>query len=293
MHAGSFREIVGSSKAALVVQGGGMRGTYSIAALAAMQSAGLTEYFTDIYGTSAGALNGAYFIAGQAEEGVGIYVDHLSNKRFINKLRLRRIIDIDYLVDDVLTHRVPLDIAAVCQSSTRLHVGLTSASTGQLVWESNDGRWPLLETLRATAALPIVFGREVEIGQDRYVDGGVSVKLPLLAAVEAGHENVVVVLTRALGYKVSEVNPLITRLTRLAAGFKGHSPAIVNALGVTDPTFPRALQLLRHGDPEEAGPTIWTVAPSAAIAGRLTANRAILERTAALGRADVREALGL
>jgi len=40
--------------------------------------------------------------------------------------------DIDFLVDQVLTHRVPLNVGEVEASDITLHIGLTSASTGQL-----------------------------------------------------------------------------------------------------------------------------------------------------------------
>jgi predicted acylesterase/phospholipase RssA len=69
---------------ALVVQGGGMRGVYSMAALAALSEAGHRDAFDVIVGSSAGAINAAYFLAGQADEAVDLYVDQLSNRNFVS-----------------------------------------------------------------------------------------------------------------------------------------------------------------------------------------------------------------
>ena len=54
----------------LVVQGGGMRGVYSMAVLAAFEEMGWTRCFDHVAGASAGAMNGAHFITGQAGYGV-------------------------------------------------------------------------------------------------------------------------------------------------------------------------------------------------------------------------------
>ena len=54
----------------LVVQGGGMRGVYSMAVLAAFEEMGWTRCFDHVAGASAGAMNGAHFITGQARYGV-------------------------------------------------------------------------------------------------------------------------------------------------------------------------------------------------------------------------------
>ncbi|HEX4774044.1 MAG TPA: patatin-like phospholipase family protein [Candidatus Saccharimonadales bacterium] len=47
----------------LVVQGGGMRGVYSCAALTTLLEYGFESTFEHVIGSSAGALNGAYFLS--------------------------------------------------------------------------------------------------------------------------------------------------------------------------------------------------------------------------------------
>src|SRR6476646_10351166 len=79
----------------LVVQGGGMRGVYSMAVLAAFEEMGWTRCFDHVAGASAGAMNGAHFITGQARYGVETYIDYLSKRRFIDVFRMKKLVDVD------------------------------------------------------------------------------------------------------------------------------------------------------------------------------------------------------
>ena len=49
----------------LVVQGGGMRGVVSGGGLTALHDLGMRDLFDATYGSSAGAMNLTYFLAGQ------------------------------------------------------------------------------------------------------------------------------------------------------------------------------------------------------------------------------------
>jgi predicted patatin/cPLA2 family phospholipase len=278
--------LAGEEPVALVAQGGGMRGTYSIAALAALEQEGFTGRFADLYGTSAGALNSAYFVAGQAAAGVDIYVDYLSNERFINLRRVRRIIDIDYLIDEVLRKSVRLKTDRVEALPCRLHVGLTSVTTGLLDWVDVDRDTDIFEVMRATAALPVVFGREISVGGDRYVDGGLLAPVPLQRALRDGYKNLVVVLTRPPEFVPQPPNALTGALIRIAARCQRHSRQVVSLLGGQMAHLGEELAIIRTADFATNGLRIWTVAPSADIAARLTRDRAILEQTASIGRAD-------
>jgi hypothetical protein len=105
----------------LVVQGGGMRGVYSMAVLAAFEEMGWTRCFDHVAGASAGAMNGAHFITGQARYGVETYIDHLSNRKFIDFFRLRKLVDLDYMIDDLVRHVRPFNLPALLEASTVAH----------------------------------------------------------------------------------------------------------------------------------------------------------------------------
>ena len=124
-----------NNKRALVIQGGGMRGIYSAGAMTALAELGLADSFSHIYASSSGAINGAYLLAGQSHLIISGYAEHLNRQSpFIRYWRLTKIVDIDYLVDKVLMHsKFPLDVQAVIESSTTLHILLTEFKTAKTV----------------------------------------------------------------------------------------------------------------------------------------------------------------
>ena len=64
-----------------------MRGVVSAGMVAGLEHLGLLPAFDVIYGTSAGAINGAYFVAGRAAFGASIYYEEINNSQFMNPLR--------------------------------------------------------------------------------------------------------------------------------------------------------------------------------------------------------------
>ena len=78
-----------TKKIALAIEGGGMRGCVSAGATAALNILGIHDAIDVVYGSSAGAMIGAYFISRQFS-GVQIYHDILpsAGKRFIDKGKL-------------------------------------------------------------------------------------------------------------------------------------------------------------------------------------------------------------
>ena len=50
----------------LVIEGGGSRAAYSTGMIGAIHELGLTDCFDAVYGSSAGALNGAWLLCGRA-----------------------------------------------------------------------------------------------------------------------------------------------------------------------------------------------------------------------------------
>ena len=91
-------------KIALAIEGGGMRGCVSAGMASALIDAGLGDCFDEVYGSSAGSLVGAYWIAnsfGMVQYGCSLYYDLLtgknSNKFFIDKTRALTLLGYGYV----------------------------------------------------------------------------------------------------------------------------------------------------------------------------------------------------
>lgn len=85
-----------------------MRGVVSAGMVTALQYLQLTNCFDVIYGTSAGAINGANFHAGQAPYGTNIYYQNINNTRFINLRRFftrRPVMSLEYLFEHVAVRK--------------------------------------------------------------------------------------------------------------------------------------------------------------------------------------------
>src|SRR5262249_24985730 len=119
-----------SRKLALVIEGGGMRGVISAGSLLALDLLGFRELFDEIYATSAGGVNAAYFLSGQGKLGMTVYFDDIANRRFINPWRLFKIVDVDYAYDRIVSLEKPLDDAAIRASPVRFLLSVTDARSG-------------------------------------------------------------------------------------------------------------------------------------------------------------------
>ena len=198
----------------LVIEGGGMRGVISCGVLAELQKLGLTAVFDEVYGESAGAINGAYFIARQADSGVFIYVDDLTSRRFFNPCRIGKVFDMDYAIDEVVGNRKRLNCDEVKQARSKLYISLTSASRGgkRVVDVQGEGI-PLLTLLKATSAIVPFYNAAVRIGSDAYVDGGIADPVPIENAIDSGCTHILVLLTRSPTFKPKPLSTIERAVT--------------------------------------------------------------------------------
>ena len=204
----------------LVIQGGGMRAAYSCGAIVALLEYGLTDVFEHVIGSSAGAMNGAYFLSADASA-ANIYTDEITNKNFVNLLRKDKKVDIDYIIDVVLKHKRPLDLNKLRKSRSQLHVVVTNAKNARKeVISDHDDFVEIYEELRATAALPMLYDKTVQIKNKWYIDGGISDLIPIDVAHDLGCTDIVVVMTQqVVNYRFDQrhtrlVNHLIRRYAK-------------------------------------------------------------------------------
>jgi predicted patatin/cPLA2 family phospholipase len=189
-------------KLALLVEGGGMRGVCSAGGLVALDAMGFRYAFDQIYATSAGAMNVAYMLAGQAVFGIQIYYKEINNDKFINFWRLGKVVNIDFIFDSVVTQIRPLDTATVLQAPCDFFIAVLDKETAECtVLRTKDYPKDVLSLLKATTALPVVYNRSVKIGPRNFIDGGLGSPVPLDQAIQAGCTDLMVFLTRPPSYQ--------------------------------------------------------------------------------------------
>jgi predicted patatin/cPLA2 family phospholipase len=280
-------------KTGLVIQGGAMRGIYSMAALMALGECGLGDAFDHVVGSSAGAVNGAYLVSRQARLAVGVYLENISNKRFVDFTRFRRVVDIDYLIDDVLKTEKILDIEALRQSKSVLHVVLTDYDTATATSvTSRDDDLDIMEAMRATMAIPILFNKKVKVKGRYYVDGGITEGVPLLRAIDLGCTDIIVVLTRNPSFRRKRPNVLF-RL--IETPFLRDYPAVTKAkIMAKDEYFNKTMEYLQRPGKLVKEASIKVIYPSDLnkMVSRTTNARERLLEYARMGRNDCRRAIG-
>ncbi len=287
-------QIESEIKTGLVVQGGGMRGIYSMAALMAIEECNLSNAFDHVFGSSAGAINAAYLLAEQAELAVTVYLDDISNKNFVDFFRLRKIVDIDFLVDEVLKKHKALDVNKVMNSRALFHLILTDVLTSEAtVFTNRDKEFDLMEALRATAALPILYNKIIQVNGRGYIDGGLRDAVPLIRAIEAGCTDIVVVLTREPAFRRHPPNFFLRQIEK---PFISSLPkATQNLLLSEDKHFNKTMDLIQYPELSDFTGQIAAVYPSdmSRMVSRTTHDREALLQCALMARNDMRATLGL
>lgn len=190
-------------KLGLVIEGGAMRGVISAGMLAGLEYLGLLRVFDVVYGASAGAFNGAYFLAGQAAFGTTIYYENLNTKKFINFWRLFKgqpVIDLEYVLKKILVEEKPLSWPAVIDSPIPLKIVVSSLKLFKSVILSGfKDKEELFTALYATAKMPLLTGGPLELKDDLFLDAGLFQGIPIWAALEDGCTHLLILLTRPKG----------------------------------------------------------------------------------------------
>lgn len=191
------------AKLGLVIEGGGMRGVVSAGMATALHYLGLRDCFDAVYGASAGALIGSFFVANQMPLGPTVYEADLSNGRFLsllNPLRGQSILNLDFLLTDILQGKRPLDVAACIHSSIPLYIVVSSIRKRCSESFRVPERAPELFTLlRASATMPLVAGGPVAYNDDLYFDASLYESIPIRTALDDGCTHALVLMTRVRG----------------------------------------------------------------------------------------------
>ena len=188
-------------KIGLVLEGGGMRGVFTAGVLDSFLD---NEINVDVcIGVSAGACLACSYLCKQRGRGFSVMTDYLDDKdycSFSSLLRTGDMFGAEFLYHKIPEELYPIDNAAFQRGATEFYTVVTNCDTGIPEYPEITDMLRDVEYVRASSSLPLL-SRIVEIGDKRYLDGGVSDPIPVQKAFELGCDKVIVVLTQHRGYR--------------------------------------------------------------------------------------------
>ena len=225
--------------AALVLEGGGMRGLYTVGVTDCLLAHGIL--LRDVYGVSAGACQGCNYLAGQIGRGERVWTNYLNDRNYCGVYSLIHTGDLfgAKMCYDLIPNRLdPYDYAAYQRNVNRFTIVVTNCLTGQAEYFCPNDLRNSMEIVRASASLPLV-SNMVMIDGLPYLDGGVADAIPLQKSMADGHKKNVVVLTRQRGYRKQPDGAM--RLYELK--YRRY-PALIEALKTRHERYNAALALV-------------------------------------------------
>lgn len=242
-------------KLGLVFEGGASRAYFSCGVMDALLDAGITGDY--VIGTSAGIANAVSMVSRQKGRNLKIAKDYLHDKRYMGFRYLlnpnnRSYYNMNFIFNEIPNHVLPFDFAAFAAFPGDVVATVTNVETGlpEYIKIAPDDHEML--ALRASCALPLMFPI-IKIDGKSYLDGGITMPVPVSQALVQGCDKVIVVLTRERGYQKRPEKTL-----KLAMRVYRRYPAFVKALQVRHEIYNQNLKQLSE---LEAAGRVFVIAP--------------------------------
>ncbi|MBO4784770.1 MAG: patatin family protein [Lachnospiraceae bacterium] len=217
-------------KTGLILEGGGLRGSFSAGVLDVFIREGIT--FDYACGVSAGAGVLYNFIAGQEGRTKQVFLcprEH-SYYGFRELCRSGHFMNLNKLYGEMAFEEPPFEFEKYFASETEVEVVATNCVTGKPEYLKDNGTIDsLFDCGRATGSLPFISG-PYKIGDNYYMDGSVSDPVPIKRAIEKGCDRIIVVSTKAEGMNPSNMKKYLPAMKVKYPRFKGFRDSIRNRI---------------------------------------------------------------
>lgn len=200
----------------LVLEGGAMRGQFTAGVLDFFMDNGL--WCENVIGTSAGALNGYSYVAGELGRTCYINTKYCSDPRYLSMKNfaltgsaIRR----EFMFDEIPNTLEPFNYEGFVRSPMKLTTVASDLETGEADYHVMGDPFSEDEIsyLQASASMPLV-SKIIEVGGKKLLDGGPCDSVPLLHSMLMGTTNKhIVVLTQDETYVKgpNKTMPLVRR----------------------------------------------------------------------------------
>lgn len=254
-----------------------MRGIFASGVLDTFHEADFHPFDLAI-GCSSGGCILASHLAGQRGRNLLVFTQYMTRREFIDARRFLRgghWVDFDWLWQ-AAERACPIDRAKLVASSAKLVLSATCYGTGLPVY-LEPGADDLMQALKSSCALPLLYRHPVYVGEQRLMDGGVAAPIPVQEAYRRGARRILVIRSRPADYVKRA-----SALRRYSALMFRASPPFASALMRAHEVYREAVEFIAR---PPADCEIIHVAPPYTLATRRTTqNLRALERDYALGR---------
>ena len=186
----------------LALEGGAFRGVYTSGVLDALMLNGIN--LSCAVGVSAGALNAINYISGDIRRSAIINLKYRHDPNYVGLRAYRKNrgpIGFDYVFQDLM-REVPFNFKRFFESGRTMVAVATNLETGKPEYFTNMDKEKIFKAAQASASMPFV-SSPVTIGENKYLDGGCSCRIPYQYAVK-NYKKVVLVTTRPSTYRDKE-----------------------------------------------------------------------------------------
>ncbi len=185
----------------LILEGGAMRGLFT---------AGVTDFFLDkglcaqhVIGTSAGALAGYNYVAGEDGRTCYLNTKYCTDPRYLSMksyVKTGNALGVELMFDEIPNKLDPFNYDAFRKSPMVLTSVSSNLELGDADYHTFGDPKDDLPYLQASSSMPLV-SQIVEVDGKKLLDGGICDSVPYLFSMLCGTSKQVVVLTQHLGYK--------------------------------------------------------------------------------------------
>ena len=198
----------------LLLEGGAMRGLYTVGALDVMMKNDIKV--NGIVGVSAGALFGLNFKSKQPGRALRYNLKYCKEKSYMgwySFITTGNIMNEEFCFDKLINELDPVDYDTFNKSEEEFWAVVTNMETGKPEYIKVDDLKDKnqMEVLRASGSMPFV-SKPVEVNGNKYLDGGTADSIPIDKVMDMGFDKVIVILTRTLGYRKEKSNQAIAKI---------------------------------------------------------------------------------
>ncbi|MDD6811912.1 MAG: patatin family protein [Lachnospiraceae bacterium] len=206
-------------QAGLVLEGGGMKGIYTAGVLDFFLDKDIM--FSDCYGVSAGACTMCSYLSRQKKRAYRVNVNYLDQKAYCSVSSLLTtgdIFGVDMCYGLIPDYLDPYDFEAFEKYEGRAYAVVTNIRTGEPEYMLLKDMHKDILAVRASSSMPLV-SRNVKIGNEFYLDGGISDSIPIRRSIQDGNTKNVIVMTKEEGYVRKPIGKELALMKLRYAGY--------------------------------------------------------------------------